>query len=66
MQDPPKIYTKCVPLVEFVYLNYLLTCQVRVTGADSGLCCVHVTSVQRQLTPLFSDSVIVCMQIKCL
>ena len=30
---------------------HLLACQVRVTAGDSGLCCVHATSVERKLTP---------------
>ena len=33
---------------------YFLACQVRATLGDSGLyCCVCVTSLERQLTPLF-------------
>ena len=44
--------------MEFVYLVYLLACQVRVTVGDSGVCrCVCVTSFERSLPPLFVDSV---------
>ena len=36
---------------------YLLACQVRVTVADSGVCCcVCATSVGRYVGPLFVDS----------
>ena len=35
---------------------YLLTCHVRVTVGDSGLCCVCVMPFQHYLTPLFIDS----------
>ena len=43
--------TRCtfeaVPLVEFMYLVFLLACQVRVTAGSSGLCCcVPVTSFE--------------------
>ena len=34
---------------------YLHACQVRVTVGHSGLCCVCVTSFERELTPLCVD-----------
>ena len=37
---------------------YWLACQVRVTAADSGLCCVHVASFECELTPLFVEIVV--------
>ena len=50
---------KLVQLTQRMYLwwssctLYLLACQVRVTGGDSGLCCCAcVTSFERELTPL--------------
>ena len=36
---------------------YLHACQVRVTVGYSGLCCTCLTSFERQLTPLFVNSV---------
>ena len=46
-----------VPLVEFMYLVPCErhACYVRVTVGDSGLCCICVTSFERQLTPLCVD-----------
>ena len=45
---------------------YILVCQVRVTIGDSGLCCcVCVTSVERQLTPLCVDYHVVSRTVFC-
>ena len=41
-------------LVEFVYVLYWLVCEMRVTEGDSGrCCCVHATSCDCWLIPLF-------------
>ena len=44
-----------VHLVE-IYTLHLLSCQLRIAVGDLGLCCcVYVTSLERQFTPLFVD-----------
>ena len=40
---------------------YLLACQMRVTVRDSGVCCcVHLTSLERRLTPLYVELKVGC------
>ena len=55
MSIPPEVHPQT--LVELIYTLYLLTCQVRATVGDWGLCCcVCVATFEHKLTPLCVDS----------